>query len=365
MQNKNKLYLIYFVFLLLSSLLSSCDESEANTAHTASTKDTLARKPVSTADSIKKEEPVAAPQYTWVLKREDPHLDSFPSEFLPDSIKKLKDPSRLWPVKTPQPLPYSILPQNRIVAFYGNLFSKKMGILGEYDKDVVLAKLSEVKKEWETADTAKPVIPALHLIAVTAQGQPGRDKKYRLRMPSSMIDTVLAMAERINGIVFLDVQIGHSDLMTEVRKLSEYLKNPRVHLGIDAEFAMKSEHAPGKKVGTYDADEVNECSEFLKQLVKENGLPPKVLIVHRFKQYMITNYKNIKKQPEVQIVVHMDGWGSPALKKNTWHRAIYKEPVEFTGFKIFYYNDTKSGHAALKPEDLLALYPAPVYVQYQ
>src|SRR5437763_13246598 len=34
-----------------------------------------------------------------------------------------------WPVRTPAPLAGSILPNKRIVAFYGNPLSKRMGIL--------------------------------------------------------------------------------------------------------------------------------------------------------------------------------------------------------------------------------------------
>src|SRR6478735_8132470 len=38
------------------------------------------------------------------------------------------DSSGRWPVKTaPMPLPGAILPFNRIVAYYGNLYSNKMG----------------------------------------------------------------------------------------------------------------------------------------------------------------------------------------------------------------------------------------------
>jgi hypothetical protein len=42
---------------------------------------------------------------------------------------------KLWPVKMAPPLPGALLPANRIVAFYGNPLSKKMGVLGEYPKD--------------------------------------------------------------------------------------------------------------------------------------------------------------------------------------------------------------------------------------
>src|ERR1700729_182622 len=42
------------------------------------------------------------------------------------------DSSGRWPVKTAYPEAGAILPFKRIVAYYGNLYSKKMGVLGEY-----------------------------------------------------------------------------------------------------------------------------------------------------------------------------------------------------------------------------------------
>ena len=104
----------------------------------------------------------------------------------------------------------------------------------------------------------------------------------------------------------------------------------------------------------------------LANLVTEHKIPPKLLIVHRFTQRMITNYKNIKLDPRVQIVMHMDGWGAPALKKSTYFRYIQKEPVQFTGFKIFYKNDRrKKGWRLMTPEEILNLKPKPLYIQYQ
>ena len=41
------------------------------------------------------------------------------------------DSSGRWPVKTAYPEAGAILPFKRIVAYYGNLYSKKMGVLGE------------------------------------------------------------------------------------------------------------------------------------------------------------------------------------------------------------------------------------------
>jgi hypothetical protein len=62
------------------------------------------------------------------------------------------------------------VPQKRIVAYYGNPLSKRMGALGEFPKDEMLKRLKAEVVKWEKADPNMPVQPALHLIAVVAQG---------------------------------------------------------------------------------------------------------------------------------------------------------------------------------------------------
>ena len=269
----------------------------------------------------------------------------------------------LWPVKTVYPNAGALLPFNRIIAYYGNLYSKKMGVLGEYPEDLMLAKLEHEVDKWEEADPATPAIPALHYIAVVAQGSAGGDGKYRFRMPDKEIDKVLTMAEKINGIVFLDVQVGLSDVPTEIPLLLKYLKLPNVHLGIDPEFSMKTGVRPGKVIGTLYATDINFAIEYLAEVVKENNLPPKILVIHRFTQKMVTNYQDIKPLPEVQVVMNMDGWGFEAKKINTYKQTIYPEPVQFTGFKLFYKNDTLTDPAIMTPEKVLKLRPKPIYIQ--
>jgi hypothetical protein len=271
----------------------------------------------------------------------------------------------LWPVKTAYPLSNPILPFNRVVAYYGNLYSRGMGILGEFSEDEVLRRLGAQVEKWNAADPTTPVVPALHYIAVVAQAGTGRDGMYRARMPEKEIDKVLAMAEKIQGIVFLDIQVGLSNVETEVPLLEKYLKLPNVHLGIDPEFSMKQGGRPGERIGTLDASDINFSAEYLAKIVKANNLTPKILVIHRFTQPMLTNYKKINALPEVQIVIDMDGFGAGGNKLNTYKQYVAKEPVQFTGFKLFYYNDTKGGRALLTPEDLLKLNPIPVYIQYQ
>ena len=277
------------------------------------------------------------------------------------------DTTGRWPVENqPYPLKGAILPFHRIVAYYGNIYSKKMGVLGEYPPKELWRKLNIELKAWQKADPSTPVQPAIHYIAVVASGFPLKDGKYRTRMPAHQIDSALAIAKMGNAIVFLDVQVALSNVKEEIPLLEKYLKMPHVHLGIDPEFSMKDGSKPGHKIGTMDAADVNFCSDYLAKLVQKNNLPPKILIVHRFTQGMVRNYKNIKLHPEVQLVMNMDGWGEPILKRSTYLLYIYKEPVQFTGFKLFYKNDLKKApHVMLTPADLMKLKPHPIYIQYQ
>jgi hypothetical protein len=141
---------------------------------------------------------------------------------------------------------------------------------------------------------------------------------------------------------------------------------PEVHLGIDPEFSMKTGIRPGKVVGTYDAADINYAAEYLANLVRENNLTPKILVIHRYTEKMVTNYKLIKPLPEVQIVMDMDGWGGKSKKIGTYNNFIYPQPVQFTGFKLFYKNDILTpGTVLMTPADVLKLRPKPIYIQYQ
>jgi len=335
------------LFSLLFFINTSCNSGQSATDKPF--KDSISKKTDAASEKVYDKKPIDTALYNKLMLNLANH-----------------DSTGRWPAKTPYPLDGAILPFNRIVAFYGNLYSKKMGILGELPKREMLKKLEGEVASWQSADPSIHVIPALHYIAVTAQGAPGKDGKHRMRMPSSQIDTMINWAKEINGLVFLDIQVGHSTVREEVPPLEKFLQLPQVHLGIDPEFSMKNGNVPGKKIGTFSAEDANVAIDDLAALVKKYNLPPKILIVHRFTQGMLTNYREIKKVPEVQVVMDMDGWGDKTLKRSTYLNYIFREPVEFTGFKLFYKNDTKTGANQLyTPQELLKFIPKPIYIQYQ
>lgn len=272
-----------------------------------------------------------------------------------------------WP-KPPAVLPGSLLPNNRIVAYYGNPHSKKMGVIGEYPEAEMLGMLDKTVAMWKAADPATNVIPAIHLVTVVAQGAAGSDGAWRRRESTDMIEKAYGWAKSRHGLLILDIQAGHSTLQQELPLLLKYLERPDVHLGVDPEFYMhhiREGIRPSAKVGQMTASDVNYVIQTLDKLVVEKHLPPKILVVHRFRQDMVPDAESIHPTPRVQVVMDMDGWGPPWLKFDSYRDYIVNHPVEFTGFKIFYHNDAKNGNLILTPAEVLQLFPRPLYIQYQ
>ncbi len=265
-----------------------------------------------------------------------------------------------WPDLGPL-APGALLPSHRIIAFYGNPLSKRMGILGELPPAQMLAKLEATAAEWAAADSTRTVQPALHMIVTVAQASAGSDGKYRLRMTDSLMERVARWAEERGWLFFVDVQTGLSSVEAELPRLVPLLRRPYVHLALDPEFAMRNGTRPGRKIGTMDAAEVNHAIDLLSSIVKAEGIPPKILVIHRFTSKMLTNASKIRRDPAVQVVIDMDGFGAPSLKRSTWRIVVQKDPVQYTGFKLFYKNDKPM----MTMKQVIELYPSPVYIQYQ
>src|SRR5689334_10543023 len=80
----------------------------------------------------------------------------------------------------------SVLNDNLLVTWYGNPWSKRMGILGERTGAELAAGLKEQGAAYQKL-TTKKVMMAYHLVAVVAQGAAGADGKYRRRETTKVI----------------------------------------------------------------------------------------------------------------------------------------------------------------------------------
>ena len=155
-----------------------------------------------------------------------------------------------------------------------------------------------------------------------------------------------------------------STLQAELPRLMPFLRRPDVHLGMDPEFAMGDSDIPGRRIGKLNAADVNAAVDILADLVTSRFLPPKVLIVHRFTRDML--HTPIASARSARADRDQHGWlGTARVKRESYRRYVTRYPVEYTGFKLFYRNDTKAGDRLMTPAQVLALFPRPLYIQYQ
>jgi hypothetical protein len=257
----------------------------------------------------------------------------------------------------------AILPHFRILSFYGHPLNDAMGILGEYpnDKEGLLRKLREEAANYEAADPSRPVVPAFEVIASVGQDWPAEDNTYLMHTGADLIDEYADFCEENGLLLILDVQIGHSTVKAEIESVRKWLEKPFVHLALDPEFATPKGVAPGSDIGGIDASDVAYAQDALGQIVDEHGLPPKILIVHRFTEGMLRNDTQLEPIPGVQLVIDFDGYGEPAIKEELYRVFTGDRGVEFAGIKLFYRQD----FPLLTPAEVVTLDPAPVLVIYQ
>ena len=163
--------------------------------------------------------------------------------------------------------------------------------------------------------------------------------------------------------VVLDLQPGTTDFLTQAKRFEELLKKPHVGLALDAEWRLKPGQKHLEQIGSVDAAEVNEVSDWLATLTRDNHLPQKVLILHQFAHGMIRNRETVKADhPELAMMLHADGHGTPDLKMGTWNALQQGLPEGIhMAWKNFYDEDTPT----FTPEETYKLEPRPWFVSYQ
>lgn len=280
------------------------------------------------------------------------------------AVQATPPPLQLGLEETPQVeslTPDGVLPENRLLMFYGFPGNEQMGILGEYDMQRVLELMLEQAAAFEAADPSRPVLVAFEVIASVAQKDPQPDGSYLLDTPSAVLDEYTQFAEQNDILLFLDVQLGRRTVQAEVEGLRPWLEKPFVHLALDPEFAMREGEIPGEHIGQVDASDIAYTQQYLVDLAGEVGIPPKVLIVHQFHYTMIENKDKVQPIAGVQLVIDADGWGTPAEKKATYDVVNRQLPIEFNGIKLFYRQDVP----LMTPEEILDLDPVPDLIIYQ
>jgi hypothetical protein len=262
---------------------------------------------------------------------------------------------------TVRPVTTSALATHRLITFYGHPYDDRMGVLGEYDPLVAIQKLKEQTAAYTAADPSRPGLCTVELIASVAQGSPGKDGLYLARTPTAEIEKWAQLTQQQGCLLMLDIQMGYDTVDNDVKAILPFLQRPHVHLAIDPEFHVARGQIPGESFGSLTAAEVAGAMKTLQGLVKQYNLPDKILVLHQFRYDMLPDKGNIKPMPNIDLVVMMDGWGSPEAKIANYTAFVHDEPIQYGGIKLFY----KQDDPLLTPAEVIQLDPSPLVIIYQ
>lgn len=250
----------------------------------------------------------------------------------------------------------------RYVAFYGHPETVGLGVLGEQGPQATLDRMAPFLAEY--AADGSQVIPTFEIIASVASAQATDDGDYSFEWPISSFEEWIRVAQESGAYVILDLQPGREDFLTQAKQYEELLKLPFVGLALDPEWRLQPDQVHLRQVGQVQATEVNTVVDWLADLVRDNGLPQKMLIVHQFQTRMIVDRETLKQRPEIQMVIQMDGQGPIHTKDETY--AVLTAGTENAhwrwGWKNFFDEDSP---ATASPEYTIGKSPVPVYVSYQ
>ncbi|HIE22088.1 MAG TPA: hypothetical protein EYP73_05760 [Acidimicrobiia bacterium] len=260
---------------------------------------------------------------------------------------------------------FRILPsgqKRRYLAFYGHPDTPSLGVLGEQGPAETLERMRPFIEAY--GGDGSQVVPVFEIMASVASAGPTEDGDYSYEWPISTFEAWIEFAEANDMYVVLDLQPGRDDFLTQARQYEELLKLPHVGLALDPEWRLGPNQVHLKQVGRVEAAEVNQVIDWLADLVRDNGLPQKMLIVHQFRFTMIQNRETLMPRPELQLVIQMDGDGTEPQKDETY-RALTAGTEDAPwrwGWKNFFDEDEPGPPA---PERVMRKDPVPVFVSYQ
>src|SRR4051812_34830460 len=271
---------------------------------------------------------------------------------------------------TPSPLPRPlrqlprggrrIFPTYLVVAHYGTAGTGALGVLGEGTPQQAAARLVRAAAPSARA-SGRRVLPAFELISTIAQRSPGADGTYSTYIADADVARYLAAARRVRAILVLDLQPGRASFLTQAKHYEKFLRQPDVGLALDPEWKLTPSQLPLRQIGATNAAAINEVSSYVSRLTVSNGLPEKLFVVHQFRQFMIPDRERVVPRQGLAVVVHLDGFGTPRVKRDVYAALSLKTGPLHNGLKLFIDEDSHM----FSPYEAMAIRPRPELITYQ
>ncbi|WP_229052842.1 hypothetical protein [Aeromicrobium sp. Leaf350] len=257
---------------------------------------------------------------------------------------------------------HTIFPGRHVVALYGSPGIPALGMLGEQDPAASVVRTQQVVDQY-AAISDRPVVGAFELISTIADADIGPDGDYSREVPVETLRPWVDAARDAGLYVILDLQPGRTDFLTQAKRYEELLREPHVGLALDPEWRLAPDQVHLRQFGSVTGAEADAVAAWLAELTREEDLPQKLFVLHQFATSMITDRQLVRSdRPELQVVIHVDGQGSPGAKVGTWN--VIRQgaaPSIAWGWKNFVHEDLPM----LTPEQTWGVAPRPDLVTYQ
>ena len=209
-----------------------------------------------------------------------------------------------------------------------------------------------------------PVVPAFEIIATVAQRSAGRRRRLLGRVAVRVAAALgrggrpARDARRPRPAARPGRPAGPGAAATRT-----LLRLPYVGLAVDPEWKLRAGSGRCGQIGSIDATEINRTSAWLAALVRAEGLPQKLFVVHQFRLSMIGREQLLRTdRPELAVLVHMDGQGGSAQKEATWDAVRRARP---DGPGSAGRTSTTRTTRRTRLEETMRRHPAPVMISYQ
>ncbi|MGG5751329.1 hypothetical protein ACQ3I4_01715 [Zafaria sp. Z1313] len=256
----------------------------------------------------------------------------------------------------------TVFPARRMVALYGHPETGALGLLGEQDAEAAVARVKKLAADYQPYSD-EPVQPAFEIIATVASAGAGDDGTYSRYTPVETLRPWVEAAGKAGVYVVLDLQPGRNDFLSQARHYEELLKLPHVGIAYDPEWRLGPDQRHMVQIGSVSAAELNEANAWLAELTRKHRLPQKVVILHQFQLRMIRDRESLETgHPELSLVLHADGNGTPGQKLETWNALRRDLPG---GIRMAWKNFIDEDSPTFSPEQTYDVEPKPWFVSYQ
>lgn len=300
-------------------------------------------------------------------------------------------------VINPHPFDPSVgapIPNDRIVAAYGivggvqvNGPASTLDLLNAY-----LPQMQQLGQQYAALDPVHQVKLALDLVVNSIQPCSAFPKYCSSWPDDATMQAYVDFCQQHNMLLFFDLQLGVEPVAEAVTNhvLSYLEKYPFVELELDTEFHFPNTPQGYADMAGYpccegamDAGEINWAINELAQISTQYQLPRKVLVIDQWYPGVFATYvassdatsdKNkIHPNANVSLVLQSDGFGYYGNKLGDYQAFVQQDLLEYGGYKLFYdypgsasYDIDYNGVTRVQtPQEVLQLFPQPLYISYQ